>query len=287
MSSSLFLSVGAMKAGTTWLHQQLASHKDIHFCPEKEIHYFADPEGKSYMSMKGRVERYQQLVKNLKPDRLNPHVQRNLSWYATHYLAPKINDDWYRSLFDIRPPIKQNTKYVADFSNLYANLDIAGWDHVRTVFDDVRVVYTMRHPGKRIWSHFKFQHEYSGQAHKLAEINSEKINQFINNKAFSIHIDYAKAVQSLREILGIDRVKFFFFEDFREKPIDSLMKVERFLNIRPGEYKSDRLNKQVNPSSKLEIPQDFKNIANSLHKEQCEKLIALGFTIPESWKELL
>jgi len=42
MINNLFLSVGAMKAGTTWLYKQLQYHPEIYFTPEKEIHYFAN-----------------------------------------------------------------------------------------------------------------------------------------------------------------------------------------------------------------------------------------------------
>lgn len=38
--SHLFLSIGAMKAGTTWLYAVLARHPALHFAMEKEIHYF-------------------------------------------------------------------------------------------------------------------------------------------------------------------------------------------------------------------------------------------------------
>ena len=37
---NLFLSVGAMKAGTTWLYAVLERHPELYFCPEKEVHYF-------------------------------------------------------------------------------------------------------------------------------------------------------------------------------------------------------------------------------------------------------
>ena len=36
----LFLSIGAMKAGTTWLYAVLERHPALHFTLEKEIHYF-------------------------------------------------------------------------------------------------------------------------------------------------------------------------------------------------------------------------------------------------------
>ena len=38
---NLFLSVGAMKAGTTFLFNALSRHPELYFTPEKELHYFA------------------------------------------------------------------------------------------------------------------------------------------------------------------------------------------------------------------------------------------------------
>jgi len=35
-----FLCIGAQKAGTTWLYQQLAAHRDFWMPPQKELHYF-------------------------------------------------------------------------------------------------------------------------------------------------------------------------------------------------------------------------------------------------------
>lgn len=283
----LFLSIGAMKAGTTWLHQQLASHRDIHFCPEKEIHYFADPKGENYMSATGRVQRYQQVVKNLTADRLNSHVQRNLSWYGSHYLGPEVNDDWYTALFEVRAPVKKNAKYVADFSNLYATLDIEGWDHIRALYQNVRAIYTMRHPAKRMWSHFKFDYEFKGHGSELNDINQEKIDQFLSEPGFVNHIDYAGTVERLRNILLPEQIEFFFFENFRDHPIENLQAIEKFLDIAPGEYKKEKFEKKINPSSGIDVPKIFRDAINPIHQEQCERLTAQGFSLPSSWSKPL
>jgi hypothetical protein len=52
-----FLGIGAQKAGTTWLHENLSCHPDLFLPPEKELHYF---------------------------DR---HVDKPLSWYSKFFSA--------------------------------------------------------------------------------------------------------------------------------------------------------------------------------------------------------
>lgn len=285
MIEHLFLSVGAMKAGTTWLHQQLAGHRDIHFCPEKEIHYFADPQAKSYMALGGRVGRYQQVVRNLKAERVNPHVQRNLAWYASTYLAPQIDDAWYESLFTMRPPPKAQARYVADFSNLYATLDVHGWAHVRRVARNLRVLYTMRHPAKRLWSHLKFSYEFSGRGAELANLGRDDFDSFMNNPNNIMHADYARAVTSLRAVLEPGELAFYFFEDFRGKPIETLRSIEMFLGVSEQAYRDDKLSAQINPSQSLAVPPAFAEAAEKVRVDQIEKLTALGFTVPQAWHD--
>lgn len=282
---NLFLSVGAMKAGTTWLHQQFAGHPDIHFCPEKEIHYFADPKGETYMSLEGRLGRYQQVVRNIKHERLNAHVQRNLAWYAQSYLAPSVNDSWYEALFDMRPPTKEGAAYVADFSNLYATLNEEGWAHIYQIAETVRAVFTMRHPAKRLWSHLKFSYEFSGRAHELEHITETQIRTFMQSQNTIDHADYAGSVARLRSFLGEKSIRFYFFENFRDNPLDSLRDIESYLSIRGHSYAEERLRKQVNPSKDRAVPRLFAQLANEVTAVQSEKLAALGLTVPASWSE--
>ena len=49
----LFLSIGAMKAGTTWLYSLLESHPQIQFTPEKEIHFLFCSPRKQFVLLKG------------------------------------------------------------------------------------------------------------------------------------------------------------------------------------------------------------------------------------------
>ena len=128
MLDKLFLSVGAMKAGTTWLHHQLADHPMIYFTPEKEIHFFADPDGSNGpMQPSQRIERFKRVMRNVQPDGLNDRVRRNIAWYGKQYLQDKVSKDWYIDLF---APHKQG-QYCSDFSNLYCLMNKSQWEQVR------------------------------------------------------------------------------------------------------------------------------------------------------------
>jgi hypothetical protein len=283
MIDNLLLSVGAMKAGTTWLHRQLAGHPGIQFSPEKEIHYFADPSGKSWMSLDNRLARYQQVVGNLQADRLNPNVQRNLAWYAEYWLAHQVGDAWYESLFEKRHLSKSKAAYVADFSNLYSTLDVDAWMHIGNVSRNVKVVYTLRHPSERLWSQFKFSYEFSGRAFELDSIGPADIDTFFANSLTKAVADYASTVERLYACLPSGNVKICFFEAFRSAPLEVLREVEQFLGLDAHSYRKGSLERQINPSQERKPPQHFIVRAEEIRLEQITRLASLGFNLPQEY----
>lgn len=287
MIDRLFLSVGAMKAGTTWLHRQLAGHADIHFSPEKEIHYFADPRGQNWMSLQNRLSRYQRVVGNLRTERLNPHVQRNLAWYAEHWLASDISDGWYEHLFDMRPPRKAKARYMADFSNLYAMLDADGWGHIKQVARETRVVYTLRHPSERLWSQFKFSYEFAGRMAELERTGPAEIDAFFADAGTQAIADYAGSIARMQANLPETHLKVCFFEAFRDAPLENLRSIEAFLGLAPHKYREEALQGRINPSQDRAIPEHFSSQAEAMRHDQMARLREMGFEFPEAWQRPL
>jgi hypothetical protein len=287
MIERLFLGVGAMKAGTTWLHRQLAGHADIHFCPEKETHYFADPRGQSWLSLENRLARFKRVVGNLPAGRINPHVRRNLAWYAEHWLTPQVCDAWYEGLFDGRLPHKAKAHYLADFSNLYATLDAQGWSHVCKIAQDVRAVYTLRHPSERLWSQFKFSYEFAGRSAEFEEVGPAEIDAFFADPLTQSIADYASSIERLRNYLPDGHVKVCFFEDFRSSPLEALRDLEVFLGLASHPYRDEALERRINPSQIRTPPPRFIAQSEAIRRDQIVRLSGLGFDLPVAWHQPL
>jgi hypothetical protein len=83
MIENLFLSVGAMKAGTTWLYEQLKDHPEIYFTPEKEIHYFANKVGiENQLNHRNRILKLKDVMQkyaNGNPKFISEHLDE-ISW---------------------------------------------------------------------------------------------------------------------------------------------------------------------------------------------------------------
>ena len=160
----LFLGVGAMKAGTTWLYAVLDRHPELFFTFEKEIHYFHHAYlGSDVLREQRRLENARNRYTVFNPSVARAAAARNRLRWTANYLDGPVDDIWYRNLFVYR----NAEQYCCDFSNLYALLDETAWRRVVGIADRLRVLYTLRDPVKRLWSHIKFHLQITGELARL------------------------------------------------------------------------------------------------------------------------
>ena len=120
-------------------------------------------------------------------------------------------------------------------------------------------------------------------AAKLDRFEAEDYTRFLDDKNTRAHADYAGSIERLRSVLSENELAYFFFEDFREEPLRELRRIETLLDISPGTYTQERLDKKVNRSEARSVPPAFAKAANKIHEEQCDRLTSMGFTLPTSW----
>lgn len=256
MIENLFLSVGAMKAGTTWLYDQLKDHPEIYFTPEKEIHYFANAVGiEKQLDHRNRILKLKEKMKKYANG--NPKfISKNLDdiyWYANYAYPENISNEWYKGLFSLN----HDKKFNADFSNLYCQMGKDGWDNVRKVSKNIKVVYTLRDPLKRLWSHYKFHMKWVNREDEALEVGFEHFKALLDAPWFWINAEYAHNYKLLKENLNNDELLILYFEDFRAEPVKMLLEVERFLGIQEIEPEQDSLDKKVNKTKDFELPDEW------------------------------
>jgi hypothetical protein len=276
----LFLGCGAMKAGTTWLFAMLDRHPDIFFSDEKEIHYFAHVHGvESPLALPARIARFQKFATGLRVERYNPRwVRHRLDWFS-RWLNEPLDDEWYAALFRR----KRDQKYVADFSNLNALLDDGGWQHVRRVAGEVRVLYIMRDPLQRLWSHVKFHAQYTGQAEELPNYSPERFETTARAPYMWRNSEYGHIVARLKRHFGEDELKLAFFEDIHANPIRWLRELETFLGVRPGTYNEEALSKRINTSKEIAMPDFFPTLFQEDFRRIRRELQNQGLDPPRDW----
>jgi hypothetical protein len=278
---NLFLSVGALKAGTTWMYQVLAQHPEIYFTPEKEIHYFAHAyvPGEKHLNPQARLRRAEETAA-IDPERNHPAgVRARLLWTA-NYLSDPVDDLWYENLFSFR----RRQTWCADFSNLYAHIPPEGWSRILGRFDRLRVIYTMREPVERFWSHLKFHMQVIGKAHEIADVTPEWTWEFLNKPFIWKHGEYGEVVRRLSACLPPEALRIYFYEDVRADPLAWLRDVEDFLGIPPHAYPTEDIGKRVNPSVERSMPEWFPALLAPETERIKRELEEAGRPVPASWE---
>ncbi|MBT9386444.1 sulfotransferase [Pseudooceanicola sp. CBS1P-1] len=278
----LCLSVGAMKAGTTWLFSVLERHPELHFTPEKELHYFYHRYCDSrQLSDRNRLRRVRErYLDRFDPETANPErIRLELHW-AAQYLARPVDDFWYRNLFT-RP---RGELYACDFSNLHAHLPVEAWQAIRGSCTRLRVIYTMRHPVRRLWSHVKFHLGVTGQLERLAQWGPQEAEAFLRQDFIWSNAEYGAVMRRLRAGLDPDSLLPLFYEDMRRDPHGVLTRIEDFLGLGHHAYPEALVKRQVNASAALPMPAYFPDLVAEDVARICAELRALGLVLPDSWE---
>lgn len=188
---NLFL-VGAMKSGTTTLHELLAPHPQIVMSEPKEPCYFVDPE---------------QLRTHW------PEMWRRGYW--------KSEAD-YLTLF----PEREGALYYGESSTDYAKAPrLAGVPQRMAAFNpEARILFVMRDPVERTISHYWHMVELRGEKRTpLEAIRAEPHYTEVSH--------YAYQLRPFLALFGRERVHVLTFESLTANPAASLGAICRWLGV--------------------------------------------------------
>ncbi|MDD9720303.1 sulfotransferase [Sulfitobacter sp. PR48] len=278
----LFLSVGASKCGTTWLYWVMASHPELHFTPEKELHYFHYKYGQeAILSNERRLQNATaRVLSRIDPARSDIHqVRRNLR-FLDAYLNEPINDIWYANLFRA----KRRGTYSCDFSNFSALLPAQAWPEIAANCDKLRVLFTMRDPMDRLWSHVKFHLQVTGQVDKLDTWSPEEFRTFARRPFIWDNCEYGVALRKMTAGLRPEMLHVQYYEDLFLDTGATLGALESFLGIAPRSYPSDRLERKVNATLERPMPDFFPDLFGPDLDRIASEVEDLGYTLQKSWR---
>lgn len=209
-----FLVIGAQKSGTTWLHQNLHAHPDIWLPPEKELHFF-DSRLTSDLGLVERIrgddpeaERWRRQVRRqanrLRADRGR---WRLAPWYARYFLG-RGGMAWYRGLF--RPA---GNRIAGEVTPDYALLEEPVIDRAVAAFPELRLVYLVRNPIERLWSHAQMEERLTGRP------ATERVLEMATDDGRPHdHGDYLAVLDRWSLRFGEERMWLGFMEDVSHHP---------------------------------------------------------------------
>lgn len=270
-----------MKAGTTWLYAVLNRHPGLHFAMEKEIHYFYHHYvDNTFLSEQRRLrEARNRYVARFDPQTANiDNVRQNLHW-VTAYLDRPVSDMWFRNLFQMR----KGQAYACEFSNLNAHLPTQAWADIASKCEKLRVLYTMRDPVKRLWSHTKFQLQLMDDVDKLDTWRPKDFRAFVKQDHIWKNAEYGQALRSFKAGIAPEGLQVMFYEDIHANQRGSLRQIEDFLGLERWHYPQPLLDRRFTESVKHAMPDFFPELfADDIARIKGE-IEAEGYTLPQSW----
>ena len=277
---NLFLSVGAMKAGTTWLYAVFKRHPELHFSPQKELHYFSHQyQNRNLLNHSFRLQEVHARHREYDIEKLTVDQFRYYARWANAYLADPIDDNWFRDQFHFVG--MQN--YACDFSNLHAHLPAETWPEIENKCDKLRVLFSMRNPVKRLWSHTKFELQMNNQLDKLATRSPAEFSYFLRQPHVWNNAEYGHVLRNLKQGISPDNLKVMFYEDIHADRRQALDEIEDFLGIARHVYPDWVMERRFTESAKVEMPDFFPDlVAEDVARIKAE-VVAEGYTLPDNW----
>jgi hypothetical protein len=277
-----FVCIGAHKSGTTWLYENLKQHPAVWLPPIKELHYFDGMPGLPRVAQRLNEALQEVVATGRVPDPVKLDLMRK------YVLVQPKDFAWYRSLFE-----PAGERLTGDMTPAYATLSGSVVSRIRELLPDCRVIFIMRDPIERAWSHFRSNVEKAKL--DVGRATPDTIRRHIDSPSSQIRTAYTRTIEIWEQSFPRDRILYLFYDDLLADRDSFLGAVCRFLGIPFDQrYFADTRDAVVNRSMVLEIdPSARAYLARKYHDEiaalqrrfgghtdhwleDCERLIADG-----------
>ncbi|MEM9325722.1 MAG: sulfotransferase domain-containing protein [Bacteroidota bacterium] len=184
-----FLVIGAEKAGTTWLYQALRRHPDIFLPDTKEIHFF---------------NRFNSLLEPVR-----------------HY---ELGVEWYHRFFKRSAPHQLR----GEITPMYLSDEAAGW-RIATLLPQVKLIYILREPVSRAYSHYWMARRKGLVSNTFSELIAQRDPRFIGRGFYSGQIEHYLSLFPQEQMMGLT------FDSLFNDKSSSLSRILQFIGVRSDE----------------------------------------------------
>ncbi|MGH8094784.1 MAG: sulfotransferase family protein [Chthoniobacterales bacterium] len=225
-----FLCIGAQKAGTTWLYEQLASHPDFWMPPRKELHYLNE---RGHAPIKTRLRR--------RDERDTRFLEKfemlgRLSW---------LDLEGYGQLFAAKGSLLSG-----DITPAYCMLPDEIIHMVMRQFPKLKVVFFARDPVERAWSQLSLGVQTGGLA-PFDETQSREVLRQIRHPLVLMRSYPSMIAERWRRRVPTEQFRVFFFDDLRNDPIGLHRTIVTFLGGDP-----EKSNSQLRPEQSRGVTEE-------------------------------
>ncbi len=283
-----FLGIGAPRTATTWVWENLHQHPNVWLPPIKELHYFdrslVYPSPSYLASSRLRDRLFGREAHNRK---FREHFIRKigasilradssaLRWNLLYHLGT-YNDEWYLSLF-----ANGKGKVRGEITPAYSILNLEDVKHIRELFPDLKVLFTMRNPIERAWSSLRYS-SMRGAFNGMDDF--DKMKEYIESPGHSLRGDYVRTLEIWGSCFPQENIFIGFYDDVVRNPQKLLFDLFDFLNLEKLPLLDEKnLEKKVNTSTEMKMPAEVHQYLAQKYYPEMEKLSKIVDGWPAIW----
>jgi hypothetical protein len=303
-----FLCIGAQKAGTTWLYDNIRAHPGVWMAPVKEIFWFdrptalplalqlCQPRNQSLRqhTFGGLRKRLRRLGRRAAPSAGagtsaapapaaagtagGPSRAQRALWHLWFMFAPR-SDRWYGTLFRPRPG-----QIAGDINPYLAALERDMVERIHRLMPDIEIVYLLRNPIDRLWSQLGMSMKELGIA-RLESLDAAGLRRSLELGSQQRLSDYLGNLQRWREFYRPEQIFVGFFDQLEENPRALLRDIYGFLGLDASDALiPPSVQAKSNPGSGPAIPAEYAQLLARLFLPKLEALHQeLGSPYTERW----
>lgn len=225
---TVLFGVGSPKCGTSWLHGYLQRHPDCAMRQFKELNYFNTVETGGYDRRIALLQRKLQIIvadlarPGIPAERRAGMAQQQADIHEAIALLDRRADDPAAYMRYLAGGW-QGEALVADLTPTYAMLPPKALQRMLTTAPDTRVLFLMRDPVERLWSHVRMYAQLSLPPGESLELHTARwldmalARREPGRPAMLDYSDYAGIVARLRAVVPGDRLCLMFTEDLLDE----------------------------------------------------------------------
>ncbi len=242
-----FVGIGAQKAGTTWLAQQLADHPGVFIPGSKELHFLdwldlAHP--RSYRGRSGLATWHGRFYR--REARRARQTAKALGWNddARRLLAYHYGPRSFASYRRVFPPAGAGL-IRGEFTPDYGPVSPPSVDTFIERLPGLKVILVLRDPVERRWSNIL--HVLRAAERDPAAMTPSQLKEVLDNDRIG---DYRAIIETWRPRLPDTDFGVFFHDDMASDPGRFLDDVLSFLGLAPGWRPAD-IDQRINVTEHL------------------------------------
>lgn len=227
---------------------------------------------------------------NCHPEIFIPEV-KEIKYFSNHWRTEKFN--WYLKHFK-----KAIKKKKGDASPPYAILPIHTIQFIKLLIPGLKLIFLMRDPVDRAWSHTKHSYKYREPGFKsytddFDSVSDESLIDAFGHDWFLAPADYLSCLKRWLTVFPKDQFYLGFYENIKDNPKKLLVDIFDFIGVeKKVDWSQFRIYETIFAGNRRKLPNNLKTILRSLHQKRTQQLAQFlkgqfNIDIPAYWEKTL